>query len=130
MNGSRITNPSARMTQVRFRMWTSTVTRLGHPIAGHLTVASFASWGRAIQRRGFDSVRQHGTQPAQELARLGLTKYWDLYVFRRPDVLEPILGRDPSVIDVVLRRFGLADRVAAPDDADAVAQALHAEPPA
>jgi len=102
---------------------------LGHPIEGHLTVASFAWWTQRFADAGL--VRCGGTERCvhPELARLGLTKYWNLYVFRRPDAPEPGADRDPEAVAAVLRRFRLDTRVAAADDADAVARALAAAPP-
>jgi len=102
---------------------------LGHPIEGHLTVASFAWWTQRFADAGL--VRCGGTERCvhPELARLGLTKYWNLYVFRRPDAPEPGADRDPEAVAAVLRRFRLDTRVAAADDVDAVARALAAGPP-
>jgi len=61
---------------------------------------------------------------------MGLTKYWNLYIFRRPDADEPgpVVRTEVEVQDV-LRRFGLDARVAAPDDEAAVARALTEAPP-
>ncbi len=103
---------------------------LGHPIEGHLTVASFSWWAARFTDAGLIRCDHAERILHPELARLGLTKYWNLYVFRRPDVPEPVGERDPVAIDAVLRRFGLHQRVAAPDDAEAVARALLAAPPA
>jgi SAM-dependent methyltransferase len=102
---------------------------LGHPIEGHLTVASFAWWTQRFADAGL--VRCDRTERClhPELARLGLTKYWNLYVFRHPEVPEPVTDRDPGEVASVLRRSGLDTRVAAPDDADAVARALASAPP-
>ena len=102
---------------------------LGNPIEGHLTVASFSWWTQRFADAGL--VRCDRTERClhPELARLGLTKYWNLYVFRRPEVPEPEADRNPDAVASVLRRFDLDRRVAAPDDAAAVARALAAAPP-
>ena len=52
----------------------------GAPIEGHLTIASFAWWTRQFEA-GFvrDGAVERRIHP--HLARLGLTKYWNLYVF-------------------------------------------------
>jgi len=97
----------------------------GHPIEGHLTIASFGWWTARFAEAGL--LRCDAAERAlhPELARLGLTKYWNLYVFRRREASEPPLGlRPPAEVERVLRRFGLADRAASPDDAAAVAAAL------
>lgn len=97
----------------------------GNPIEGHLTVASFAWWTARFADAGM--VRCHASERRlhPELARMGMTKYWNLYVFRHDSAAEPPADlRDPADIDGVLRRFGLADRVASPEDEDAVRRAL------
>ena len=51
------------------------------------------------------------------LARFGLTKYWNLYVFRVADVPEPADGlRDAEQIAAVEQRIRLAEFLADPDD--------------
>ncbi|GAC1537656.1 MAG: hypothetical protein NVS3B12_21890 [Acidimicrobiales bacterium] len=97
----------------------------GEPIEGHLTMASFEWWTERFAQAGM--VRCDATERRihPELARLGLTKYWNLYVFRQPSAPEPpVDGRRPDEIRGVLARFDLADRIAAPDDAAAVREAL------
>jgi SAM-dependent methyltransferase len=102
---------------------------LGHPIEGHLTVASFSWWTQRFADAGLVRCDRTERSVHPELARLGLTKYWNLYVFRHPEAAEPVTDRRPDEVASVLRRFGLDARVAAPDDADAVAQALASAPP-
>jgi SAM-dependent methyltransferase len=99
----------------------------GQPIEGHLTVASFSWWTARFAEAGL--VRCDATERRlhPELARLGLTKYWNLYVFRHSSTPEPSADvRGDAEILEVLRRFGLEGRVAAPDDAEAVARVLGA----
>ena len=59
------------------------------------------------------------------LARLGLTKYWNLYVFRVPGS-PPVTGelRSASEIADVEKRFGFDTRVGDPDDLARVEAAL------
>jgi SAM-dependent methyltransferase len=102
---------------------------LGQPIEGHLTVASFAWWAARFADAGLIRCDRTERSIHPELARLGLTKYWNIYVFRRPEAPEPVTDRDPTAIAAVLRRFVLDERIAAPDDAEAVARALAAAPP-
>lgn len=97
----------------------------GEPIEGHLTIASFRWWTRQFQAAGF--VRcgetERGIHP--HLARLGLTKYWNLYVLRTPDAAEPVGDhRQAAEIADVERRFALDTRVADPDDLQRVEEAL------
>jgi SAM-dependent methyltransferase len=97
----------------------------GAPIMGHLTIASFAWWTRQFETAGFvrDAAVERAIHP--HLARFGLTKYWNLYVFRVPDV-PPYAGeqRSPSEIADVEKRLGFDDRVADPEDLARVQAAL------
>jgi SAM-dependent methyltransferase len=96
----------------------------GEPIEGHLTIASFGWWTRQFEAAGFVrcGTTEHCLHP--HLARFGLTKYWNLYVFRVPDVSEPTADhRTPEEIAEVELRLGLDTRVADPDDVQAVEQA-------
>jgi SAM-dependent methyltransferase len=94
----------------------------GQPIEGHLTVASFGWWTDRFAEAGM--VRCDATERRlhPQLARMGLTKYWNLYVFRHADAPEPQVERPDEA--EVLERFGLGDRVAAADDIAAVEAAL------
>lgn len=89
----------------------------GAPIEGHLTIASFAWWTRQFEGAGFvrDGERERRIHP--HLARLGLTKYWNLYVFRVPGAVAPEdEQRSASEIADVEKRFGFDERVADPED--------------
>jgi len=102
----------------------------GKPIEGHLTVASFAWWTARFADAGL--VRCDATERRihPELARLGLTKYWNLYVFRHRSVPEPADGiRTDAAVAGILDRFALSDRVADPADLAAVRDALAGAPP-
>ena len=60
-----------------------------------------------------------------QLARFGLTKYWNLYVFRVPDVPAAIGElRSASEIAAVDTRLGFDARVADPEDLASVKAAL------
>ena len=97
----------------------------GEPIEGHLTIASFGWWTKQFESAGF--VRCASTERAihPTLARMGLTKYWNLYVLRLPDRSEPgdSLHTATEIADVETR-FGLAGRVASADDLAAVEKSL------
>ena len=97
----------------------------GEPIEGHLTIASFGWWTQRFEEAGF--VRCGGIERAMhhDLARFGLTKYWNLYVFRLPDTREPSGPvRSPEELDEVERRFGIDHREADPEDLLAVHEAI------
>jgi hypothetical protein len=89
----------------------------GAPIEGHLTIASFAWWTRQFEAAGFVRDGALETRIHPHLARLGLTKYWNLYVFRVAGV--PATSgeqRSASEIADVEKRFGFDRRVADPED--------------
>jgi hypothetical protein len=97
----------------------------GAPVEGHLTIASFAWWTRQFEAAGFvrDGAVERRIHP--HLARLGLTKYWNLYVLRVAGV--PAAGgelRSPSEIADVEKRFGFDQRTADPEDLARVHAAL------
>lgn len=97
----------------------------GNPIEGHLTIASFSWWTRRFEEAGF--LRCGAVERAMHphLARFGLTKYWNLYVFRVPDAPEPGVDvRTPEEITHWEANFGLDTRVALPEDTAAVEKAL------
>lgn len=97
----------------------------GEPIEGHLTIASFRWWTRQFEAAGFVRSAAMERRMHPELARLGQTKYWNLYVLRLPHVPEPPGDvRSPAEVADVEQRFGLSEKVAAPDDVAAVSAAL------
>lgn len=97
----------------------------GEPVEGHLTIASFDWWTDRFAEAGFircDAV-ERGMHP--HLARFGMTKYWNLYVFRVPGAPEPGPDvRSPEEIAAREAAWGLDRRVGAPDDLEAVARAV------
>lgn len=88
----------------------------GEPIEGHLTIASFGWWTKQFEAAGFVRCGEVERRIHPDLARFGLTKYWNLYVLRTPDAPVPAAGlrSDAEVADVE-RRFGLDTREASPD---------------
>ena len=93
-------------------------------------MASFAWWTARFAEAGL--VRCDATERRihPELARMGMTKYWNLYVFRQPSSPEPADGiRSPEAVEETLTRLQLHDRVADPADLAAVRDALAAAPP-
>jgi len=102
----------------------------GEPVEGHLTVASFGWWEQRFADAGLLRCDATERRLHPELARLGLTKFWNLYVFRQPWVDEPPRDVRPArVVADVLERFGLRDRTADPEDEAAVTRALAEAPP-
>ena len=103
----------------------------GEPIEGHLTIASFSWWTARFEEAGFVRCDRAERAMQPHLARFGLTKYWNLYVFRTPGAPEPGDDvRSPSEIAHWEANLGLHRRVAAPDDLQAVADALGTSLPA
>ena len=97
----------------------------GEPIEGHLTIASFRWWTRQFEEAGFVRCGAVERRIHPDLARFGLTKYWNLYVLRAPDAAEPAAGvRSADDVAEVEKRFGLDQRVADPEDVRRVEEAL------
>ena len=97
----------------------------GEPIEGHLTIASFGWWTRMFAEAGFVRCPDVERRMHPHLARFGLTKYWNLYVFRTADAVEPIAdARTAAEIADIERRWKLDTRKAQPEDLEAVARAL------
>jgi hypothetical protein len=97
----------------------------GAPVEGHLTIASFAWWTRQFEAAGFvrDAAVERRMHP--QLARFGLTKYWNLYVLRVPDVPAAIGElRSATEIADVDKRLGFDERIADPEDLASVKAAL------
>jgi SAM-dependent methyltransferase len=102
----------------------------GDPIEGHLTVASFSWWEARFADAGLVRCDATERRLAPELARFGLTKYWNLYVLRTASAPEPPPAlRSDADRNRVLEQFGLADATAAPDDLKAVQEALDVDRP-
>ena len=97
----------------------------GEPIEGHLTIASFGWWTQRFEEAGFIRCGDVERRMHPHLARFGLTKYWNLYVFRTPDAREPATDvRSAADIADLEARWKLDQRRAQPDDLEAVARAL------
>jgi len=97
----------------------------GEPIEGHLTLSSFAWWTEQFAKAGMVRCGATELRIHADLARFGLSKYWNLYVFRKADVDElREMIRTPEEITHWERAFGLADRTASEEDSAAVARAV------
>lgn len=88
----------------------------GEPIEGHLTIASYSWWEEQFRAAGM--VRCDEVEHAMhlDLHRFGLTKFWNLYVFRHPEV-EVELHAAGAEEREVEARWGLDARRPDPDDA-------------
>jgi SAM-dependent methyltransferase len=103
----------------------------GEPIEGHLTIASFDWWTERFTEAGFLRCDRVERVIHPHLARFGLTKYWNLYVFRVPGAPEPGPDvRTPEEIADRETRWALDRRQAAAEDLQAVATALGRTDPA
>ena len=97
----------------------------GAPLEGHLTLASFRWWTARFADAGFE--RLGGVERAMHphLARFGLTKYWNLYVFAVRGVEAPATTvRDPAALAERERLWRLDARTADPEDVARVEEAL------
>jgi SAM-dependent methyltransferase len=103
----------------------------GEPIEGHLTIASFRWWTGQFEAAGFVRCGEVERRIHPDLARFGLTKYWNLYVLRAPDAPVPAaVLRPPAEVEEVERRFALDQRSADPEDLQRVKSALSRHGPA
>lgn len=97
----------------------------GEPIEGHLTIASFAWWTKRFADAGFTRCGPVERAMHPHLARFGMTKYWNLYVFRVQGAPEPGPDmRSPAEVARWEANLGLDTRSAAVDDIAAVAATL------
>jgi SAM-dependent methyltransferase len=80
----------------------------GEPIEGHLTIASFQWWTRQFEAAGFVRCGEAERRMHVDIARFGLSDYWNLYVLRTPDAPEPAVGlRSAADIADVEKRYSL-----------------------
>jgi SAM-dependent methyltransferase len=87
----------------------------GEPVEGHLTIASFGWWTRMFAEAGFVRCDAVERRLHPHLARFGLRKYWNLYVFRIADAPEPADDvRVPSDLEEVEHRWKLDARTPDP----------------
>jgi hypothetical protein len=81
----------------------------GDPVEGHLTIASFPWWTKRFADAGLVRCGDVERRIHPQIARFGMTKYWNLYVLRHRDAEEPPLTRIRSdrELDDVERRWRL-----------------------
>ena len=97
----------------------------GAPLEGHLTLASFRWWTARFAEAGFVRLGDVERAMHPHLARFGLTKYWNLYVFALPDAVVPRGPvRDPAALAERERLWRLDTRTAEAEDLRRVDEAL------
>ena len=97
----------------------------GAPLEGHLTLASFRWWTARFADAGFVRLGDVERDIHPHLARFGLTKYWNLYVFAVPGVVVPDGPvRDAAALVERERLWRLDARSADPEDLRRVDEAL------
>jgi SAM-dependent methyltransferase len=78
----------------------------GDPVEGHLTIASFAWWTKRFAEAGLVRCGDAERRMHPQIARFGMTKYWNLYVLRHHDAPEPPahpIRTDAEIVDVEQR---------------------------
>ena len=97
----------------------------GQPLEGHLTLASFRWWTERFGEAGFVRLGTLERAIHPHLARFGLTKYWNLYVFALPGAPVPAGPvRDEAALAERERLWRLDERSADPEDEERVREAL------
>jgi SAM-dependent methyltransferase len=97
----------------------------GAPLEGHLTLASFRWWTDRFADAGFVRLGDVERAIHPHLARFGLTKYWNLYVFALPSVVAPDGPvRDDTALAERERLWRLDQRRADAEDLERVTEAL------
>lgn len=98
----------------------------GAPIEGHLTMASFQWWTNRFAEAGFVRLGAVERSIHPHLARFGLTKYWNLYVFAPASSATVPAGavRDEAALAERERLWRLDQRHADPEDELVVRAAL------
>lgn len=61
----------------------------GNPVEGHLCIASFSWWTQRFEEAGFKRCPEMETKIHEELARFGLTGFFDAYVLIVPGATVP-----------------------------------------
>ncbi|MGE0879775.1 MAG: class I SAM-dependent methyltransferase [Acidimicrobiia bacterium] len=83
----------------------------GEPIEGHLTIASYRWWTARFAEAGLERCGEMERRIHPQLARFGLTEFWNLYVFRVPGTpLPPGPVRDADALIERERMWRLSDR--------------------
>jgi len=77
----------------------------GHPVEGHLTIASFEWWTAQFERAGFTRCTGVERRLCADLEPTGLAPFWNLYVFAVDG--PPAHATDPHRPDLSLADLGL-----------------------
>lgn len=101
----------------------------GDPIEGHLTIASFDWWTAQFAAAGLVRCGAVERRMHPQLARFGMTKYWNLYVLRKTDASEPPSAeiRSPDEVADVETKWRLDRWHANHEDVDRVKAILGAD---
>jgi hypothetical protein len=87
----------------------------GRLVEGHLTIASYDWWTRRFADHGLMRCLDLERRMHVDLARYGLREHRCLYVFRRPEVAEPVAPtRDAAGVEELERALGLLEHSAPP----------------
>jgi SAM-dependent methyltransferase len=94
----------------------------GDPVEGHLTIASFDWWSDQFATAGFVRCGAVERRMHAQIARFGMTRYWNLYVLRQPDAPDPAPTelRSPAEIEKVEREWRLQRWKARAEDVERV----------
>jgi SAM-dependent methyltransferase len=94
----------------------------GDPVEGHLTIASFHWWTKRFAEAGLVRCGEAERRIHPQIARFGMTKYWNLYVFRHENTPEPPAApiRTDAEIEDVEHRWRLERWRAQSDDVERV----------
>lgn len=87
----------------------------GNPVEGHLTIASFSWWTQRFNEAGFERCPEMEKKVHEELARFGLTGFFDPYVLMVPGASLPEGPiRSAEELAKAERRFKLAEASTTP----------------
>jgi SAM-dependent methyltransferase len=85
----------------------------GIPVEGHLTIASYRWWTARFAAAGLERCGEMERRLHPQVARFGLTEFWNLYVFRVPGTpLPPVAVRTDAELAAREAAWGLSDRIA------------------
>lgn len=100
----------------------------GRPIEGHLTIASYRWWTRQFEAVGFERCAEMEQRLHRQLYRMGMTKFWNLYVLRVPGTpLPPDPVQPPQLLAERERLWKLDQRRPGDGDAELLRQAWGAD---
>ncbi len=82
--------------------------KLGNPVEGHLTIASFDWWQERFESAGFERSGNLERRLYPIIDTLGLTGFWNLHVYKVPGSVDPPENlRDPAEISELEARWAI-----------------------